>query len=68
MVSQWKKKKLKFTITRLSHGLPYRFLSAGYVSWRGVVFVLRAVLVVLPVCEAGSFEGRMRANWLRARA
>ena len=25
------------------------------------------MLVVLPVCEAGSFEGRMRANWVRAR-
>ena len=36
--------------------------------WRGVVFVLLTVLVVLPVCKAGSFEGRMCANWVRARA
>ena len=26
------------------------------------------MLVVLPVCKAGSFEGRMCANWVRARA
>ena len=26
------------------------------------------MLVVLPVCEAGSFEGRMCASWVRARA
>ena len=26
------------------------------------------MLVVLPVCEAGSFEGRMCANWVRERA
>ena len=26
------------------------------------------MLVVLPVCEAGSSEGRMCANWVRARA
>ena len=66
MVSQWEKNK--FTITGLSHWSAVQFLIVGYVCWRGVVFVLLAVLVVLPVCEAGSFEGRMCANGVRAHA
>ena len=36
--------------------------------WRGVVFVLLAVLVVLPVCEADSFEGCVLTGFARARA
>ena len=33
-----------------------------------VFFVLLAVLVVRPVCEAGRFAGGMCANEVRARA